>query len=407
MMVAERLVSLLGLAVIIGLSWLLSRDRFSLKLRPIVGGMTLQLLLALFVLRTSVGQQLFAGIGSVFSQLLDCVQEGSSFVFGEAYPEHFFAFKVLPTIIFFSALTSVLYYCRVLQPIVWGCGWVMQRTLGVSGPESLATAANIFVGHTEAPLVVRPYLSKLTASELMAVSVGGFATVSGGILAAYVEIGIDAGHLVCASVISAPAALAVAKILQPETQKVNRDSELISWKPTEGNVIEAAAKGASDGVKLALNVGGMLIAFIGLIALVNLLLGALGTQVGISDLSLEMLLGYAFCPLAWLMGIPLGDCFVAGELLGLKMVTNELIAYERLAAYLSPDQGVELQGRTTLILTYALCGFANFGAIAIQIAGIGGLAPERRSDIARIGFRAMLGGTLACLMTGCIAGLVA
>jgi CNT family concentrative nucleoside transporter len=406
-MLGERLVSLLGLAVILGLSWLLSRDRFNLKMRPILGGLALQLVLALFVLRTSVGQQLFAGIGSIFSQLLDCVQEGSSFVFGEAYTEHFFAFKVLPTIIFFSALTSVLYYCRVLQPIVWACGWVMQRTLGVSGPESLATAANIFVGHTEAPLVVRPYLSKLTPSELMAVSVGGFATVSGGILAAYVEMGIDAGHLVCASVISAPAALAVAKILQPETQKVNQESELISWTPTEGNVIEAAAKGASDGVKLALNVGGMLIAFIGLIALVNLLLGTLGTQVGLSDLSLEMLLGYAFCPMAWLMGIPLADCLVAGELLGLKMVTNELIAYERLATYLSTDQGVELQARTTLILTYALCGFANFGAIAIQIAGIGGLAPERRSDIARIGFRAMLGGTLACLMTGCIAGLVA
>jgi len=406
-MVGERLVSVLGLLLILGLSWLLSRDRFNLKMRPILGGLGLQLLLALFVLRTSVGQQLFAGIGSLFSQLLDCVQEGSSFVFGEAYTEHFFAFKVLPTIIFFSALTSVLYYCRVLQPIVWACGWVMQRTLGVSGPESLATAANIFVGHTEAPLVVRPYLSKLTPSELMAVSVGGFATVSGGILAAYVEMGIDAGHLVCASVISAPAALAVAKILQPETQKVNQESELISWKPTEGNVIEAAAKGASDGVKLALNVGGMLIAFIGLIALVNLFLGMLGTQLGVSDLSLEMLLGYAFCPIAWLMGIPFADCFVAGELLGLKMVTNELIAYERLADYLDPEKRVELQNRTTLILTYALCGFANFGAIAIQIAGIGGLAPERRSDIARIGFRAMLGGTLACLMTGCVAGLVA
>ena len=406
-MVGERLVSVLGLLLILGLSWLLSRDRFNLKMRPILGGLGLQLLLALFVLRTSVGQQLFAGIGSLFSQLLDCVQEGSSFVFGEAYTEHFFAFKVLPTIIFFSALTSVLYYCRVLQPIVWACGWVMQRTLGVSGPESLATAANIFVGHTEAPLVVRPYLSKLTPSELMAVSVGGFATVSGGILAAYVEMGIDAGHLVCASVISAPAALAVAKILQPETQKVNQESELISWKPTEGNVIEAAAKGASDGVKLALNVGGMLIAFIGLIALVNLFLGMLGTQLGVSDLSLEMLLGYAFCPIAWLMGIPFADCFVAGELLGLKMVTNELIAYERLADYLDPEKRVELQNRTTLILTYALCGFANFGAIAIQIAGIGGLAPERRSHIARIGFRAMLGGTLACLMTGCVAGLVA
>ena len=406
-MVAERLVSLLGLIVILGLSWLLSRDRFNLRMRPILGGLGLQLMLALFVLRTSVGQQLFAGIGSIFSQLLDCVQEGASFVFGEGYTEHFFAFKVLPTIIFFSALTSVLYYCRVLQPIVWICGWVMQRTLGVSGPESLATAANIFVGHTEAPLVVRPYLPKLTPSELMAVSVGGFATVSGGILAAYVEMGIDAGNLVCASVISAPAALAVAKILQPETETVNRGSELIAWKPKEGNLIEAAAKGASDGVKLALNVGGMLIAFIGLIALANLILTGVGTRFGISDLSLELVLGYLFSPMAWLMGIPMADCLVAGELLGLKMVTNEVIAYERMVAYMSAGSEVELQARTTMILTYALCGFANFGAIAIQIAGIGGLAPERRSDIARIGFRAMLGGTLACLMTGCVAGLIA
>jgi CNT family concentrative nucleoside transporter len=310
---------------------------------------------------------------------------------------------------------SILYYWGLMQLVVKWIAKLMQWTLGTSGAETLSAAANIFVGHTEAPLVVRPYISAMTLSELNAMMVGGFATISGGLLAAYSGMGISPGHLITASVISAPAALLIAKVMQPEVGTPQTRGNVSLDLPRRGvNVIEAAAIGASEGMKLAINVAAMLIAFLALIAMCDAILGWLGDALfgfrdayGNPTLTLARILGYAFWPLAFLMGIEFDDCLPAGELLGIKMVANEFIAYQRMGEWIahaeqSPATRL-LSERSTAILTYALCGFSNFGAIGIQIGGIGGLAPERRSDLAKLGLRAMLGGTLACCMTACVA----
>ena len=409
----ERLISLFGLLVMIALAFAMSADRRKVDRRLVAAGVGLQFLLALLVLKTVPGQVLFGYIGTFFTALLNYVDAGSSFVFGEAFGEHFFAFKVLPTIIFFSALMGVLYHLGLVQYAVAAFAWVMQRTLRTSGAESLAAAANIFVGQTEAPLVVRPYVASMTRSELMALMVGGFATIAGGVLAAFVGLGIDAGHLVAASVISAPAALLVAKIMQPEVETSKTLGKVsIEVERTATNVVEAAANSTLDGLRLALNVAAMLIAALGLIALVDGALGLLGQVVGYilgmegMEWSLSAALGYLFAPFAWLMGIEAKDCLLAGELLGKKMVANEFVSYVQLSQWIQPDSGVELSQRSVVILTYALCGFANFSSIGIQIGGIGGIAPERRRDLARLGFRAMLGGSLACFMTACVAGIL-
>lgn len=320
-----------------------------------------------------------------------------------------FAFGVLPTIIFFSSLMSMLYYLGIMQKIVSLFAWIMQRTLGTSGAETLSAAANVFVGQTEAPLVIRPYVSKMTQSELMAVMVGGFATIAGGVLAAYVSFGIDAGHLITASVISAPAALLIAKVMQPETEhSVTMGKVELHVQDKESNLIEAAASGATAGMKLAINVAAMLIAFLAIIAMVNGLIGWTGTWFGFEEAhrwTLEKGLGWLFWPLAYLMGIPAADCGAAGQLLGTKMVANEFVAYLQLGELMEAGQQT-LSPRTVTILTYALCGFANFGSIGIQLGGIGGVAPDRRGDLARLGLRAMIGGTLAAFMTACIAGIL-
>ena len=409
----ERLISLFGLLVMIALAFAMSADRRKVDRRLVAAGVGLQFLLALLVLKTGPGQVLFGYIGAFFTALLNYVDAGSSFVFGEAFGEHFFAFKVLPTIIFFSALMGVLYHLGLVQYAVAAFAWVMQRTLRTSGAESLAAAANIFVGQTEAPLVVRPYVASMTRSELMALMVGGFATIAGGVLAAFVGLGIDAGHLVAASVISAPAALLVAKIMQPEVEASKTLGKIsVEIERTATNVVEAAANSTLDGLRLALNVAAMLIAALGLIALVDGALGLLGQGVGYIlgmeglEWSLSAALGYLFAPFAWLMGIEAKDCLLAGELLGKKMVANEFVSYVQLSQWVQPGSGVELSQRSVVILTYALCGFANFSSIGIQIGGIGGIAPERRRDLARLGFRAMLGGSLACFMTACVAGIL-
>ena len=302
---------------------------------------------------------------------------------------------------------AILYHLGLMQLVVKAFAWIMQKTLGTSGAETLSAAANIFVGQTEAPLVVRPYVNEMTLSELNVVMVGGFATIAGGVLAAFVGMGIDAGHLITASVISAPAALLIAKVLQPETEATKTSGRVrIDAGTGSVNVIEAAAEGASAGLQLALNVGAMLIAFVALVAMINAFVGWLGGQVAdnlgyanAASWSLEMFFGYVFWPFAWLMGIPPGECHLAGEMLGTKMVVNEFVAYDQLAA----AKG-QLSPRSFTIMTYALCGFANFSSIGIQLGGIGGIAPDRRSDLARLGFRAMLGGTLAAFMTACVAG---
>ena len=412
----ERLVSFCGLFVMMLAAWLLSSNRWRVRPRIVVGGLLLQFAFALLILKTGPGIIFFAALGDVFTKLLDFVDAGASFVFGKNFTQFYFAFKVLPTIIFFSSLMSVLYYLGLMQRLVKAAAWVMQKTLQTSGAESLSTAANIFVGQTEAPLVIRPYLEFMTRSELMAVMVGGFATIAGGVLAAYVGMGINAGHLITASVISAPAALLIAKIMEPEvdTPKTLGKVEIDAPSPA-ANLIEAAAIGAADGARLAINVAAMLIAFLALIAMVDFVISGVGGLLhrqpvgwGTQWWSLSAFLGYAFAPVAWMMGIEAADCLKVGELLGIRLVANEFIAYERLGnlAWQPPDSPLHISKRSEVILTYALCGFANFGSIGIQIGGIGGMAPSRQSELARLGLRAMIGGLLACFMTACVAGVL-
>ncbi len=415
----------------VGLAWLMSSHRRLPSWRIVIGGLLLQFAFALLILRTPYGQTFFDGVGEFFYGMQDFIDEGSDFLFnfratatpltaeggpaGEGVPHAYqmlgsFAFRVLPTIIFYSALMSILYYLGVMQLVVQFFAWIMRYTLGTSGAESLSAAANIFVGQTEAPLVIRPFVPQMTLSELNAVMVGGFATVAGGVLAAYVSFGINAGHLLTASVISAPAALVIAKVMLPEVDTPKTFGTIrISVESKRVNVIEAAAAGTSDGLKLALNVGAMLIAFTALVAMADFAVGWVGTQFGFEGgqlWSLSRLLGYLFAPLAWVMGIEWRDCLLAGELLGKKTVLNEFIAFQQLSAWLKPDSEVVLQERSIMILTYALCGFANFSSIGIQLGGIGGMAPERRGDLARLGVRAMIGGTLAAFMTACVAGIL-
>lgn len=415
-----RVISGIGIVVMLLLAWALGNNRSVRNYRVLFGGLGLQLLLALFVMRTKEGNLVFSALGNMFSGMLDFVNEGSEGVFGANYGEFFFAFKVLPTIIFFSSLMAILYYLRLMQPIVQSMAWLMRKTFRTSGAETLAAAANVFVGQTEAPLVVKPYISRMTNSELMSLMVGGFATISGGILAAYIGMGIDATHLVSASVISAPAALVIAKLMQPEIdQPLTLGSGVTMEVDHDGpvNIVDAATQGASVGLKLALNVGAMLIAFLALLALAKWLFAFAGDSLewcinlvaGEATVDfqwqLETVMGYLFAPLAWVMGIDWAECLQAGELLSYKIIANEFIAYDLLAEVQS-DPASALSDRTSMILTYALCGFANFGSIGIQIAGIGGLARERRGDLARLSLRAMIGGTLAAFMTACFAGLL-
>ncbi len=405
----ERAISLVGLAVIVGLAWLMSSHKRKFPVRIVVCGILLQAVFAFLILRTEAGKWVFDLVDRVFVGLLSSVDAGSAFLFGENFGDHFFAFRVLPTIIFFSAFMSIFYYYGVIQKVVGALAVVMQKTLGTSGAETLSAAANIFVGQTEAPLVIRPYISSMTKSELNAVMVGGFATMAGGVLGALSAMGINAGHLLSASVISAPGALLLAKVMQPEVDEPKTRGHVdIDIDDQNVNVLEAIANGTTGGLQLALNVGAMLIVFLALIAVINSVLGWVGVQMGYVDAeggaiwSLEAILAYLFYPMAWLIGIESADCGRAGELMGLKMATNEFVAYGRLGEW----QAGEISERTRTIMTYALCGFANFSSIGIQLGGIGGIAPDRRADLARLGLRAMLGGTLAAFMTACIAGLL-
>lgn len=417
----ERYVSLIGIALIIGIAWAISTDRRKVNLRLVIAGLALQWVFALIILKTKPGEAVFQFARVASAKLLSFTDHGASFLFGNLYrgmgdlvdqiggPGPYglidmatgtpvpigtvFAFHVLTTIIFFSSLMSVLYHLGVMQKLVWVIAFVMRKTLRTSGAETLSAAANIFVGQTEAPLVIRPYVGKMTQSELMTVMTCGFATVAGGVLAAYVRFGVDAGHLLAASVMSAPAALVIAKIMVPETGvPATIDGAEINVEKTSVNVIGAAADGAAQGLKLALNVGAMLLAFLGLVAMVDFFLGFAG-------LSVQGILGYVFSPMAWAMGVPSQDVLAVGGMLGTKIAINEFIGYLDLTAI--KDQ---LHPRSVIIATYALCGFANLSSIGIQIGGIGGIAPERRNDLARIGLKAMFAGALASWMTAAIAG---
>lgn len=429
---------ILGLTVILGLAYLLSSDRRHINWRTVGGGLLLQIVLAIFILKgremgawfAPLGwpKEFFAWVSSFFVLVLNFTTEGARFVFGNLALSpgiddslgFFFAFQVLPTIIFFSSLMAVLYHLGVMQRIVQAVAWVVSRTLGTSGAESLSVSANIFVGQTEAPLVVRPYLEKMTRSELMAVMTGGMATIAGGVMAAYIQLLGDpyaqahglaleaarlqfAEHLLGASVMAAPAALLLAKMLIPETgQPLTAGTVRVSIERTTRNVIDAAAAGASDGLKLALNVGAMLIAFIALIAMLNYFLGWAGGLVGV-ELSMERLFGWTLAPVAWLIGVPWSDAAQFGALVGTKLVVNEFVAYLNLSTLIGQNA---LSDKAVAMATFALCGFANFSSIAIQIGGIGPLAPSRISELAELGLRAVLAGTLANMMTATIAGVL-
>lgn len=453
----DRLRSLLGMVLLIGIAWALSNNRSRIPWRMVAWGLGLQLIFALFILKTPVGAEIFGALNTAVVALLGFTVEGARFIFGDlvyntvplgagdvaagdfaptsgtvARTGAFFAFNVLPTIIFFSSLMTVLYHLGVMQLLVKGIAWIMQRTMRTSGAETLSAAGNIFVGQTEAPLLIKPFVSRMTMSELMAVMTGGFATVAGGVLAAFVGLLVAffpdiAGHLIAASVMSAPAALMIAKIMHPEDGTPETAGQLaLSHRPPPNdsvhsdagpddlyvpleidrpdvNAIDAAARGASEGLQLALNVGAMLLAFIALIALFNAVLGATLGLVGIEGVTLEGILGTVLAPLAYMMGVPWVDATSVGQLMGIKTVLNEFVAYVELSSMLGAEG---LQPRSLIIATYALSGFANFSSIAIQIGGIGGIAPDRRSDLSKLGLRAMIAGSLAAFLTATVAGMI-
>jgi len=506
----QNWISLLGMFALIGIAVLVSNNRKKIRWRIVFWGISLQLVFAVLVLKTTIGRQFFSAFNDIITGLLKFTVTGSEFVFGNLAHGYttvtdvnnavigtagnlgYFAFNVLPTIIFFSSLMSVMYYLGVMQWIVLFFAKIMKYFLGTSGAETLSASANIFVGQTEAPLVVRPYVDKMTTSELMCVMTGGMATVAGGVMAAYVGMLNQyfpdiAGHLLSASILSAPAALVMAKIIVPETGTPETAGGVsLKMEKTDANVIDAAANGAGQGMQLALNVGAMLIAFIALIAMLNFvvewgtdavdrirpggiddrivvsqsvdfivsgvepgdLITANGTSMTVSEIldphtlrvgdkvpasitadftitnghgdnhgvgndlildqgwefSFQLLFGYIFWPFAWLMGVPRDDCFNIGILLGEKLVLNEFVAYMHFAENLK--QGVPMSPRAVVIATYALCGFSNFSSIAIQIGGIGGIAPRRRKDLAKLGIKSLIAGTLACFMTATVAGLL-
>lgn len=402
----DRLVSFIGLLVMIGIAYALSERKKAIQWRTVITGIMLQIVFGLVILKTDFGRNIFDSIGKGFNAILGYTGEGAKFLFGGlATPSEslgfIFATMVLPTIIFMSALMSVLYHIGVMQKVVEVVAKVMMKVMRTSGAESLAAAANIFVGQTEAPLVIKPFVGKMTKSELMCLMTGGMATVAGGVLAAYVGFGIDAGHLLAASVMSAPAALVCAKLLVPEVEEsVTAGVVKIDLPKVSANVIDAAATGASDGLKLAVNVAAMLLAFIALIAMLNGILSAMGGWFGYPQLTFELIMGYVNAPVAWLLGVPWEDCFTVGAILGKKLVLNEFVGYLDLVA-----AKAQISERSTIITTYALCGFSNFSSIAIQLGGIGTMAPEKRPTLAAYGIKALIGGTLACYMTACIAGL--
>jgi CNT family concentrative nucleoside transporter len=431
----DRMRSLLGLFLLGLVAWLMSVDRKNIPWRVVIWGISLQILFALLILKTPVGAQVFGVMNQVVIALLGFTLEGASFLFGDlvhntvpvgtgtvgqgdfvatpgqvANTGAFIAFNLLPTIIFFSSLMTVLYHVGIMQIAVKGVAFVMQRTMKTSGAETLSAAGNIFVGQTEAPLLIKPFVDRMTMSELMAVMTGGFATVAGGVLAAYVGILLAyfpdiAGHLMAASVMSAPAALVIAKLMYPEDGTPETAGKLgVDVKKPDVNVIDAAARGASEGLYLALNVGAMLLAFLALVYLMNGMLGWIGGLVGIEMLTFERILGWLLAPLAWLMGVPWVDAPVVASLMGVKTVLNEFVAYFQLAAMLGGEH--QLQPRSIVIATYALSGFASFSSIAIQIGGIGGIAPSRRHDLSRLGLRAMIGGSIAAFMTATVAGMI-
>ncbi|MGF1764139.1 NupC/NupG family nucleoside CNT transporter [Aliivibrio kagoshimensis] len=405
--------SLVGMVVLLGLAVLLSDNRKAINLRTVGGAFAIQFLLGAFVLYVPWGKDILGGASSAVQNVIDYGNQGIGFLFGSLVNfsvegiGFIFAFKVLPTVIFFSALISVFYYLGVMQVVIKVLGGGLQKVLGTSHAESMSATANIFVGQTEAPLVVRPFVPKMTQSELFAVMCGGLASVAGGVLAGYAAMGVPLEYLIAASFMAAPGGLLFAKIIKPETEEpinqMNASDEAEDDKPA--NVIDAAAGGAASGLQLALNIGAMLLAFVGLIALANGLLGGIGGWFGMENLTLELILGYLFQPLAFLIGVPWADANIAGSFIGQKLIVNEFVAYLNYVPYLGDAAPVVLAEKTKVIISFALCGFANLSSVAILLGGIGSMAPTRRHDIARFGMKAVAAGTLSNLMSATIAGL--
>lgn len=417
---------LFGLAVLLGITWLFSNNKKAVDWKLVATGITLQIAFAALVLLVPGGRDVFDWLGKGFVKILSFVNEGSNFIFGSLMdvPKYgfIFAFQVLPTIIFFSALMGVMYHLGVMQAIVRVMAAAITKVMRVSGAETTSVCASVFIGQTEAPLTVRPYISKMTQSELITMMIGGMAHIAGGVLAAYVGMlgGGDpasqafyAKHLLAASIMAAPATLVVAKLLVPEIgTPLTRGTVKMEVEKTSSNIIDAAAAGAGDGLRLALNIGAMLLAFIALIALLNAPLTWFGDVTGLAaaigkPTNLATIFGYVLAPIAWVIGTPWADATTVGSLIGQKVVINEFVAYMDLSQIIQGNvPGTTLSEEGRLIATYALCGFANFSSIAIQIGGIGGLAPDRRQDLAKFGLRAVLGGTIATLMTATIAGVL-
>jgi len=404
----EQYTGILGIIVLLSISFLLSNNKSLVDKNIIFWGLGLQFSFAFIILKTSFGEKLFFYFNIFIVKLISFADAGSDFLFTSFIPEVGydqallnFAFRALPVIIFFSSLIAVTYHLGIIQFVIKNISLLMEKTMKTSGAETLSISANIFVGQTEAPILIRPYISQMTKSELMTVMVGGFATVAGSVMALYVtwlnNIPDIAGHLLAASVMSAPAALMVAKIIYPETKSIKTiNSNKINLKSNDNNIVDAVGRGATEGLKLAANVAAMLIAFISMVAMINFALGLLGT-------SMQEILGLLFKPLAWTMGIPWKDAEVIGTLMGEKIVLTELIAFRDLSDYVAKNI---LSERSIIITSYALCGFANFGSIGIQLGGIGSMAPERKKDLSKIVFKAMLGGAIASWLTASIVGII-
>tara|TARA_Y100000782_G_scaffold56367_1_gene62458 strand:+ start:3445 stop:4665 length:1221 start_codon:yes stop_codon:yes gene_type:complete len=404
----EQLTGIIGIIVLLGIAYLLSNNRKLINLNIIAWGLGLQISFAFIILKTPLGKALFSYLNVIIIKMISFADAGSDFLFKSFVPEvgyHLalvnFAFRALPVIIFFSSLIAVTYHFGIIQFIIKKIAFIMEKTMKTSGAETLSVSANIFVGQTEAPILIRPYISSMTKSELMTVMVGGFATVAGSVMALYVSwlnnIPSIAGHLLAASVMSAPAALMIAKIIYPETEKPKTfDSKNIDVNTTDTNAMDAIGRGATDGMKLAANVAAMLIAFISMVAMVNFILGYANT-------SLQEILGFIFKPIAWTMGIPWDEAKIVGTLMGEKIVLTELIAFGDLSNLIEQNL---LSERSSIIASYALCGFANFGSIGIQLGGIGAMAPERRNDLSNLVIKAMIGGALASWLTASIAGIL-
>ncbi len=404
----EQFTGVIGVIVLLGIAYLLSNDRKMIDTNIIIWGLGLQISFAFIILKTPLGEYIFTYLNNIIVKLISFADAGSDFLFTSFIPEvgyHValinFAFRALPVIIFFSSLIAVTYYFGIIQFIIKKIAFIMEKTMKTSGAETLSVSANIFVGQTEAPILIRPFISSMTKSELMAIMVGGFATVAGSVMALYVSwlnnVPNIAGHLLAASVMSAPAALMIAKVIYPETERpktVNSDN--IDLKSKDTNAMDAIGRGATDGMKLAANVAAMLIAFISIVAMINFILGYANT-------SLQEILGMIFKPIAWAMGVPWEEANIVGTLMGEKIVLTELIAFGDLTNYIKNDL---LSERSAIIASYALCGFANVGSIGIQLGGIGAMAPERRGDLSNLVFKAMIGGALASWLTASIAGIL-